>query len=1302
MSGAEEASASDDAPQAPTPAPPPEASASLEEQQERADGGQLSLDGVVPSEASAAIEAASPVASLPTSRLDFSTTAAPAAERSPRASNSAVGSTVPSRSRSLPKKAATTKDLGTRTPLDMWDAHGNLKIGAALSGAAERSLSGSERGPGGDLLSGHYNKPLNITRDQYRLMYLVARLQNVAVDGTVRSSLEADRRSRRGVSKSRTMPAGVSMKVNDAEPEAWTSKAPNASWSVGKSGAANKVAPVPAMKDAPEVARADGNEIRGTDEGHETGAAKTTEASKKFQQATDTVIGRLKMDWEFTRHFDNARSVDDKMSEYSSRWVHRTPLLVYIYEGILLQVFDYDFSPGNENAGKSVVNMNISTEGVDDLSDLQAMGLILRLKLATKEHFTTTSYQVLPAGIAALQSMPTEDKLLVDHFLSEGVVLSSPDDLRLSLTVEGNRARDSARGVYRPFEVKYDEINGEFTLFDLNGNERISDITDFEDVSYVCSPYLPNCLRPTNSKCVREFSDFSQFAHLTTNGADTLREETKHVVLLSNLRILSSQYMVNGPNDVNALNEKLSLHATREELMSGQAGLVSAHVDHSPASATFDVAMSGMCAIFPMDYIRSTMANFESKVYLPEDPGVLQLENFGIHVHANGEVIFGVKVESVMSHVRDHLPVDLIARLVFDLHEDSASTLESISSAHQRLLMSSLFRGNNAVININPANNKLGRWVDIGKRQSLVKRQSLGKSASAPAGPRSSRKNSSMRLPIRSSTTNLSMKSMKSINSPGSFRRMGSLRRLQDDDSDDDEDLVCPTSPLSPTIERHVMSGQMPAMISSKYEFNMFTAFLCDSVEPRVPVQQLLDGEDAENDITQIVGRVSDAADLPCGGVVVSGEKGLIVSGEAGKKFEQLILVHASVMSRRIFVSTFFHRLYEMEADIDSIQDLISTHIGKPSGLAEIRRRVMEACKQASLLEALLTQAKATSADLPNISEATAGLGESDPAYAIMLKTLQTTEFRDELITRLKDLENLLHAARLGLNSLRENTDVISEVQMFKLQESLQSNTRNLESLFRSNESASSSLEIMQLVIGGSLGFTFLDRVTGEWSVMDTEWGRAFFDRFIDPPGVWFLVSLVCFILIVAGLHFTMRAMLKKASADMCMRYSLHIGIDILAMRRMLKNYTLYSEEADTDIEGNNMYKVSWEEPGANYGGTPLQVEISVDQGHARLCTLNLKYNRRDSKLSVPEVQDKFFSGLVAAGVINDIEELGELVRKTSSQSELERLDSDMRKSSQRRLNMAKQAAKRNMVKIVERVPVVPRATTTLAHSNSR
>ena len=461
----------------------------------------------------------------------------------------------------------------------------------------------------------------------------------------------------------------------------------------------------------------------------------------------------------------------------------------------------------------------------------------------------------------------------------------------------------------------------------------------------------------------------------------------------------------------------------------------------------------------------------------------------------------------------------------------------------------------------------------------------------------------------------------------------------------DDGDLADLTLEEEPAHATDAVESSMTEAVTSNYSFNMFTAYLCDSISPTNDVSVLLDGEDAENDITQIVGRINDAANLPCGGCVISGEKGMIVSGRGAKTFEQLIVVHCSVMARRIFVSSFFHRLFDMESEIDAIQYSIQNHIGKPSGLAEIRRRVMEACKQASLLDSLLTQAKATSHDLPDIDASMVEAAEGKPSYRLMLETLQTREYREELMLRLKDLESLLKCARLGLDSLRENTDVISEMQMFKLQESLQSNTRNLESLFRSNESASSSLQIMQLVIGGSLAFSMMDRVTGEWTVVDTPWGNAFYETYIEPPGVWFCLSLLAFTIIVTGLHFTMKLMLRQASADMNVRYSLHVRVNIAKMRTLLNERRLYSEEADTDVEGNNMYKVAWEEPGEKFGGTPLRVEISVDQGHERLCTLNLKYNRREGRMSLPEVQDRFLRMLVDGGVIVDRDELGDLIR---------------------------------------------------------
>ena len=117
-----------------------------------------------------------------------------------------------------------------------------------------------------------------------------------------------------------------------------------------------------------------------------------------WNTAVKSVVNTMKLRHTLSRSFQHVPSTMRELQDSAStRFVHRTPLLVYIYEGILLDIFDsYDFYPGSEMSGvcKGVLNMNVSTEGVDDLSDLQEMGLLLRLKLGTKDHFTTTSYQV--------------------------------------------------------------------------------------------------------------------------------------------------------------------------------------------------------------------------------------------------------------------------------------------------------------------------------------------------------------------------------------------------------------------------------------------------------------------------------------------------------------------------------------------------------------------------------------------------------------------------------------------------------------------------------------------------------------------------------------------------------------------------------------------------------------------------------------------------------------------------------------------------------------------------------------------
>jgi hypothetical protein len=59
---------------------------------------------------------------------------------------------------------------------------------------------------------------------------------------------------------------------------------------------------------------------------------------------------------------------------------------VLIYEGIVNGVFDYDYAPKSEHVQGTLLFLNVSQEGMDDLADLREAGMLHVLLLSTYQH----------------------------------------------------------------------------------------------------------------------------------------------------------------------------------------------------------------------------------------------------------------------------------------------------------------------------------------------------------------------------------------------------------------------------------------------------------------------------------------------------------------------------------------------------------------------------------------------------------------------------------------------------------------------------------------------------------------------------------------------------------------------------------------------------------------------------------------------------------------------------------------------------------------------------------------------------
>merc|ERR1711871_942853 len=207
----------------------------------------------------------------------------------------------------------------------------------------------------------------------------------------------------------------------------------------------------------------------------------------------------------------------------------------------------------------------------------------------------------------------------------------------------------------------------------------------------------------------------------------------------------------------------------------------------------------------------------------------------------------------------------------------------------------------------------------------------------------------------------------------------------------------------------------------------------------------------------------------------------------------------------------------------------------------------------------------------------------------------------------------------------------------------------------RSNERSSNALDVMQLILGGSLAFQLLDRITGSWSLQVGGAGRrTWAEEFLswalyDHPGLWACVNLLFFILIALLLRMFLKGIEDNAFTR-SLRIKFQSRINIRRLREYLQSKNLTRE--DLELEGDISHTmVEWTEKqsSSSLAGVTIQMDFDhVNQvlWHADLVVptnfrqANAKRGMVDGQMtaydfvSFDKVRDAFFSDLYAFQVL--------------------------------------------------------------------
>jgi len=301
---------------------------------------------------------------------------------------------------------------------------------------------------------------------------------------------------------------------------------------------------------------------------------------------------------------------------------------------------------------------------VDDLREAE---MVNGLKLSTEDFQPVTAFQLSEKGLEFIKLLPRDLKEGVDSFLHD-------------------------KNTGEMLTVCFGEKDNSFALVTSNGRKsKISEVTETEDVSYVSSPYLPDCLR-MNNRFKQEFSSNKHRAHESAMGASNIKDELSEAIILGDVHTMVGEWIPFGSNQIVALNERLGA------LDRCQGGLFTSMIDESPTDTKFKVP-PGLTSVNILDFDFVRFINFEAEINYPEEDGVVQVENFGMHLNVDGTIIYGIFVEAIMERKRDDISLDLLSRLLVDLHQDSSAIMNDLLSQYQRGLLDMLFMGDTAMRN---------------------------------------------------------------------------------------------------------------------------------------------------------------------------------------------------------------------------------------------------------------------------------------------------------------------------------------------------------------------------------------------------------------------------------------------------------------------------------------------------------------------------------------------------------------------------------------------------------------------------
>ncbi|ETV92521.1 hypothetical protein H310_13202 [Aphanomyces invadans] len=408
---------------------------------------------------------------------------------------------------------------------------------------------------------------------------------------------------------------------------------------------------------------------------------------------------------------------------------------------------------------------------------------------------------------------------------------------------------------------------------------------------------------------------------------------------------------------------------------------------------------------------------------------------------------------------------------------------------------------------------------------------------------------------------------------------------------------------------------------SNRDKINLIIA---NEITPHLTAEEYMDKGEYENELKQVIGDTRAAFDISEHDTLIFGAFGLLIAGPNSRHHEPLLCSFLEYESMNLFTQNFFARVFIVVDDMKTVRTMIDVAERDPNRLSDIRRRLAVLSKEIILLEETLGFLR------ESLDDAEIPPEPPEQAGRALYERLQLGSLSTQLKRRVKDLEKKMDGARHELAVLNEMSTIFSEDRIYKQHEAIRYHTRSLCELQTINERSATTLQLIQVVLSGSLAFQILHQFTGDWSLLNENWAKAFLNPLVlDNPGLWFVLSLLFWAAVATGLLFLLKTFVNRSQGIVTIRMTKQVPIDMKLLATFLRTKNISDESHVYD--GNvKVAKVMWSEQfQKEWGGTVPTVQLEYDEENAFMLQIVISYQRRQANKQLAFNADELYTRLM-------------------------------------------------------------------------